>query len=66
MYLPSAVTQLSQERPFLRFLHPVILARILLVNTRRGGFRLSKIGEKATITRHSGDEIPTTVMENIK
>jgi len=54
MYLPSDFAELSQERRFFRFLHPVILARILLVSIRRGGFRLSKIDEKATITRHSG------------
>lgn len=66
MYLLAAVTQLSQERPFLRFLRPVNMARSLLVDTRRGGFQLSKIGRNATITRHSGDEIQTTEVVNIK
>jgi len=33
MYLLSAVTLLSQERLFLRFLRPVDMARILLVGT---------------------------------
>jgi len=66
MYL---LAELTQERRFLRFLRLVNLAnmaRILLVNTRRGGFRLSKIGGKATITHHSGDAIKTTVVVNIK
>lgn len=66
MYLLSAVPLLSQERLFLRFLQPVDMARILLVDTRQGGFQLSKIGRNATITRHSGDEIKTTVVVNIK
>ena len=29
------------------------------------GFQLSKIGEDATIARHSGDEIPTTVVNKL-
>ena len=52
MYLRSAVNLLSQERPFLSFLHPVNMARILLVDTREG-FQLSKTGRDATITHNT-------------
>lgn len=52
MYLRSAVTSLSQERLFLRFLRRINLARILLVSTR-GGFQLSKTGRNATITHNT-------------
>ena len=66
MNLLSAVTLLSQERPFLRFLRLLNMARILLVDTPGRGFQLSKICRNATITDHSGDEIQTTVVVNIK
>ncbi len=66
MYLLAELTQERRFLWFLRFSHLANMARILLASIRRGGFRLSKISENATITRHSGDEIPTTVIVNIK